>query len=228
MSRKLNMSLWACAAGLMLGQAAGLAQPLPPAPPNWWTNTIPFGWTNSVWWTNAPPPRMTNSSPQLTNSSLPLWTNTAPIFTNVPPAWTNILTGHTNFQSAWTNIFSLTNRPSSANPTNIHSRVIAAGQSGPASLPKDARALVNQFQQQRNQLLNALNNASDQQRQEILGQMEALRQQLVGQLQEFRQMAIDQAHAMQGAFNNGGSHFAPGNAGQNPSGPGSHGGPPRH
>jgi len=143
--------------------------------------------------------------------------------TNAPWAWTN-----TGFNPSWTNVTSLTNAPPPAAPGDLHQRTVAAGQTGPFSLPTDARALVAQFQQQRSQLVKALNSASDQQRQQILGQMETLRQQLVEQLQVFRQQVIDRTHAQQGAFNNGGSRFGPGNAPQTPPSSGGHGGPPRN
>ena len=213
--------------GLAAGLLRTLAQPLPPPPPGWWTNTVPVGWTNNVWWTNTPPASPNPPPPDWTTNGSGGWTNPAPRSPNYPPAWTNLFGGGRGNAPVPTNQVIWTNVPV-AGSGGVHPRTVAPGQAAPAALPGDARALVTQFQQQRTQLLNSLNNASDSQRQEILGQMEALRQQLIGQLQQFRQMAIDQAHAMQGAFNNGGRNFGPGNAPQPTPGSGSHGGPPRN
>jgi hypothetical protein len=224
---KRSLPLWFCVLGLLLARTASFAQVLPPPPPNWWTNFIPSGWTNTVWWTNQPPPFPTNQNSGWQTNYQSYWTNVPPLSTNTAPAWTNILHGGDHdHDGQWTNTASYTNLPPSWSPTNFHPRAVATGQTGPPTTTTDVRKLVAQFQQQRAQLENTLNNASDNQRQVILGQLETLRQQLITQLQQFRQMAVDQAHAMQGFFNNG-SHFAPGNVTPNPPPQGPGGGKPR-
>jgi hypothetical protein len=217
--------------GLALSQISAVAQdnggPLPPPPDDWWTNTVPAGWTNAVWWTNRPPFMPTNRPPDWTTNPPPFWTNLPPVFTNLPPAWTNLLGGLTN--RWWTNVSGLTNSVPPPIGTNSHARTIPPGRHAPPpNLPQNIQGLLEQFQQQRNQLVGNLQSASDQQRQQVLGQLETLRQQLQSQLQEFRRQMVDQAKTMPANFNSG-NHFAPLNAPDTPSQPtpGTHGGKPR-
>jgi type II secretory pathway pseudopilin PulG len=86
------------------------------------------------------------------------------------------------------------------------------------------QTLLQQFQQQRNQLMNRLQAATDAQRQQVLQQLEQVRDQLQSQLQAISAQARDQALDMRGQF---GGHFAPGNSsGGGPASSG-HGGKPR-
>jgi hypothetical protein len=91
-------------------------------------------------------------------------------------------------------------------------------------MPRDVQTLLQQFQQQRDQLVNGLQAATGAGRQQVLGQLEQIRDQLQGQLQAITAQARDQALDMRGQF---GGNFAPGSSsGGGPTSSG-HGGKPR-
>lgn len=201
--------------GFALAQLPRLAsgQPTNPWPPTWWTNPPPILWTNF-------PPDWTNNPP--------VFTNPPPVFTNLPPIWTNILHGLTNRSPWgtniwWTNHITFTNHLPPIIRTNLHPPVIPPGGTGSPRLPKDVQTLLQQFQQQRNQLISSLDGASDAERQQVLQQLETLREQLQTQLAALREQMRDQLNGMRQQF---GGHFAPGNASIDPGS--SHGGRPRN
>jgi hypothetical protein len=181
-----------------------------------------------MWWTNPPPPVWTNAPPDWTNQP-PAWTNHAPVFTNPPPpVWTNIWAGLTNIFDQftnrwWTNGMFFTNPPPRLSWTNFHNqRTLPPGATNGPGLSKSVQALIQQFQQQRSQLMSALGAASDTQRQQLLGQLETVRQQLEEQLAAYRAQLRNQLSDMQSQY---GRHFIPGStSGADPSGPG-HGRP---
>jgi len=179
------------------------------------------------------PPVFTNF-PVLTNTFA--WTNVPPGWTNHPAAWTNPPAVFTNLLSAFTNAFRLTNSlplwtnnaaftnaPPPANSTNHGPRTVPPGPGGASKLPPNVQTVIQQFNQQRAQLIDQLNNASDTQRQQVLQQLATLREQLQDQMATWRQQANDQALQMKSKFNNG---FGP--LGGNPATSGSGTGRPGH
>jgi len=175
------------------------------AAPHWWTN-LPSDWTNHP----------------------PAWTNVPPILTNLPPAWTNILRGLRNrspwgTNMWWTNRLSFTNSLPPRAITNRHG-IILPGKTAPPDLPRDVQALLQQFQQERNQLASSLQGATDAQRQQILQQLSQMRDQLQAQLKDMTQRNREQLDDMRKAF---GQHFGPGNAPGGGSTPTGHGGKPQ-
>ncbi len=126
----------------------------------------------------------------------------------------------------WTNQTRFTNRsaPPKFSTNNTHG-IISPGQTPSATLPNSVQTLLQQFQQQRNQLMNNIQGLTEEQRQAVLGQLQQLRDQLQSQLQAITDQAREQAVNMRSQF---GGHFAPG--GSSGGGPGSsgHGGRPRN
>jgi hypothetical protein len=148
----------------------------------------------------------------------------------LPPVWTNLLHGISNDYSWWgtnvwwTNHTAFTNSVPPPGVTTNRYGIISPGQAPPTTLPRDLQTLLQQFQQQRNQLLNGLQAATDAQRQQVLQQLEQVREQLQSQLQAITAQAREQALDMRGRF---GGNFAPGNSsGGGPASSG-HGGKPR-
>ncbi len=181
--------------------------------------------------TKLPPIAAPPSPLDWTNQS-PTSTGTPPVLTNTPPVWTTLLHGIANLYPWWgtnvwwTNHTAFTNAaPAQSTATHTHGRgIIPPGYTPPPTLPRDVQTLVQQFQQQRTQLMNSLQAATDAQRQQILGQLEQLRDQLQTQLQAITAQAREQALDMRSQF---GGHFGPGNSsGGGPTSPG-HGGKPR-
>ena len=188
----------------------------------------------NIWWTNLPPiiPPiivLTNWPPDWTNQP-PASTNTPPVLTNAPSVWTNLSHGITSPFSGWgtnvwwTNHTAFTNTAPPPWAATNRCGIIPPGQAPPLTLPRDMQTLLQQFQQQRNQLMNGLQAATDAQRQQVLGQLESVRDQLQSQLQAITAQAREQALDMRGQF---GGNFAPGNSsGGGPTSSG-HGGKPR-
>jgi uncharacterized protein (DUF1800 family) len=182
----------------------------------------------AVWWTNPPPVVVTNLGPDWTHQH-PGRTNAAPVVTT-PPVWTNLLHGITSPYAWgtsvwWTNSTAFTNpAPSRTVATNNGHGIIAPGQTPSTTLPRDVQTLLQQFQQQRKQLMNSLQEATDAQRQQILQQLQSVRDQLLNQLQAITTQAREQAVDMRGQF---GGHFAPGNSSGGGPGSSGHGGKPR-
>jgi hypothetical protein len=218
----------------------------------WWTNTPPVvltnlppdNFTNFPPYTNFPPiwtnsaPTWTNSNPAWTNSwpawtnqpttwtnTLPVWTNTPPVYTNQMPVWTNTAPVWTNLPTAWTNVPTSCTNTTHFRPTN--------------GLPGSVRGVAQQFNSQRNQLIQQLQSATDQaQREAVLGQLENLREQLQQQLQSMTVNARDQisqtygqyANPMRSGLNQGSGSGTANNVNSGGSGGGSsstHGGAPR-
>ena len=73
---------------------------------------------------------------------------------------------------------------------------------GQKELPTDVAAIVQQFQQDRTKLMSQLKTCSDEQRAEILQQMEQLRSQLREQVHKLREQAQQQAEQMRNRFGN--------------------------
>lgn len=82
------------------------------------------------------------------------------------------------------------------------------------------KAVVTQFQNARQNLINQLQSANSAQQAAILGTLEQQREQFQQQMQQLRQQAQEQVLQMQQQFNNS---YGPGGSG-NPGGGGSHGG----
>ncbi|MGA2657608.1 MAG: hypothetical protein ABSH34_08815 [Verrucomicrobiota bacterium] len=153
--------------------------------------------------------------------------------TNPPPlpaVWTNLLHGIANGYSWWgtnvwwTNHTAFTNTAPPPRAATNRYGIIPPGLAPPTTLPRDMQTLLQQFQQQRRQLMNGLQAATDAQRQQVLQQLEQLRDRLQSQLQALTALARDQALDMRGQF---GRNFAPGNSsGGGPASSG-HGGRPR-
>jgi hypothetical protein len=120
--------------------------------------------------------------------------------------FTNVFDQFTN--RWWTNRLFFTNPLPPLNWTNFHNqRTLPPGSTNAPGLPKSAQALIQQFQQQRGQLVSALNQASAAQRQEILQQLETVREQLLDQLAAYRAQLRNQLSDMQPQY---GAHFTPG------------------
>jgi len=73
---------------------------------------------------------------------------------------------------------------------------------GKPELPADVQTIVQQFQQDRTRLMNQLKTCSDEQRQEVLKEMEQLRTQLREQIRQFREQAQQQAEQMRTRLGN--------------------------
>jgi gas vesicle protein len=91
----------------------------------------------------------------------------------------------------------------------IHAGQSAAGGGGQVKnrfgkpeLPADVQTIVQQFQQDRTRLMNQLKACSDEQRQEVLKEMEQLRTQLREQIRQFREQARQQAEQMRTRLGN--------------------------
>ena len=73
---------------------------------------------------------------------------------------------------------------------------------GKPELPADVQTIVQQFQKDRTRLMNQLKACSDEQRQEVLKEMEQLRTQLREQIRQFREQARQQAEQMRTRLGN--------------------------
>jgi hypothetical protein len=182
-----------------------------------------------TWWTNLPPAVDTHGHSDWTDHPSN-GKSTPPVVTNAPSVWTNLLHGATGRGSAWgsnqwwTNYAAFTNTSPPSRATDNRFGTIPPGQTPSATLPRDVQALLKQFQQQRNQVMSGLQNATDSQRQQILQQLEQVRDQLQSQLQSITTQAREQALDMRGQF---GPHFAPGGSSGGGSTSSGHGGKPR-
>src|ERR1700730_14304420 len=127
-------------------------------------------------------------------------------FTNIPAGFSNAFNNLSNSfgwgkNFWWTNSTSMPNSPCRAATNTSPGHSVSPNSSAPSKLPMDVRTIVQQFQQERRQLIKDLNGANDVQRQQILQQLEALRQQIIGQLQNIRANLSQQTLEMQAQFN---------------------------
>jgi hypothetical protein len=153
-------------------------------------------------------------------------TNVAPGFTNVFNNVSNSFGWGTNYW--WTNLASVSNKPPPGRTNRQTPYFPASNSKQPNSqLPGDVQSIINQFQQQRNQLENVLNNMTQQQREAALQQLEALREQWQEQLQTISATLREQTLQMQGQFNNQFGPVTRGTGGSGSSGAGGGGGKPR-
>ena len=120
-------------------------------------------------------------------------------------AWTN------DYNHLWgTNCLSLTNVPNawSNNWNHAYAGQSAAGGGGQVQnrfgkpLPADVATIVQQFERDRTRLMSQLKTCSDEQRQQILKDMDQLRTQLRDQLCKIRDDARQQAEHMRNRFGN--------------------------
>jgi hypothetical protein len=131
---------------------------------------------------------------------------------NYDHSWSNYVNQSNNNNYLWgTNCLALTNAPKSWSNQLAHAY---AGQSaaggggqvqnrfGRTELPADVQPIVQQFQQEREQLMSQLKTCSDQERQQILQTMEQLRTQLRDQIGKIRDDARQQAEQMRNRFGN--------------------------
>ena len=122
-----------------------------------------------------------------TNAPSSDWTNT-PTRLAPPSVWTNAPTaGNSNYSVKVVPPAHM--QPGARNPTT-------------QKLPADVQTLIKQFQQNREQLALQLNNATGEQRAQILRDLERLRTQMREQLNAVREDARRQADNMQGRFGN--------------------------
>jgi hypothetical protein len=90
---------------------------------------------------------------------------------------------------------------------------------GKEEVPADAQTMIQQFQQDRLQLMTQLKTASDAERQKILEELEQLRTQLKERIQDMVQDEVGQAKGMQrGLANDRNRMMNQGAAGNNPDG----------
>lgn len=127
-------------------------------------------------------------------------------------SWSNYVNQSYEYQHLWgTNCLSLTNVPNawSNNWNHSYAGKSAAGGGGQVQnrfgkpeLPADVTTFVQKFQQDRTRLMSQLKTCSDEQRQQILKDMEQLRLQLRDQISKLRDDARDQAERMRNRFGN--------------------------
>ncbi len=113
-------------------------------------------------------------------------------FTNNVPSpgwWTNYSQFLTNLPPQFTNRFSVTLPPGVTNVPPSHPQI-----------GSDARTLVQQFQTQREALINQLKGASQQDREALVNQLRQLTDQLKDQLADIREQAQQQAESMRQRF----------------------------
>jgi len=127
-------------------------------------------------------------------------------------SWSNYVNQSNSYSYVWgTNSLSQTKVPKAWSNQFSHSY---AGQSaaggggqvqnrfGKPELPADVQTIVQTFQRDRTRLMSQLRTCSDEQRQEILKEMEQLRTQLRDQICQFREQAREQAEQMRNRFGN--------------------------
>jgi hypothetical protein len=109
--------------------------------------------------------------------------------------WGGDHSGQGTAPQAWNNKYQHTYSGSQAAGTQTQDRV-------GKPVPADVKAIVQKFQQDRTRLMAQLRTCSDEQRQQILQQMEQARQQLRDQLCQLREQAQQQAEQMRNRFGN--------------------------
>jgi hypothetical protein len=127
-------------------------------------------------------------------------------------SWSNYVSQSNSYSHLWgTNSLGLTRVPNVWSNQFSHSY---AGQSqaggggqvqnrfSKPELPADVQTIVQQFQQDRTRLMSQLKTCSDEQRQQILKEMEQLRTQLRDQICQYRDQAQQQAEQMRNRFGN--------------------------
>ena len=102
----------------------------------------------------------------------------------------------TDVPKAWSNAYSYSYGSRAEEGKEVKNRF------GKPELPADVQKIVQQFQQERNRLMSQLKTGSDEQRKEILKNMEQLRTQLREQIQQLREQAQQQAEQMRTRFGN--------------------------
>ncbi|HWI55729.1 MAG TPA: hypothetical protein VNZ22_00780 [Bacillota bacterium] len=124
--------------------------------------------------------------------------------------WTNMWSTNsfcTNFTSSgwWTNTAMMTNLPA-MQFTNHFSMVMPSWMTNSASgftnymVSGDTKVLLQQFQAAREAIIKQYNGMSQEQRQALLQQLQAVREQLQTQLTTMREQAKDQAESMKQRF----------------------------
>jgi len=183
-----------CGLFLAFGVAGLLAQTDPGrdtnSPPDWGTNQPPPTWN-----TNQPPPDWTNSPP-------PLSTNLPPVWTNSPPTWKKEAGGGSATNNWWKSVNALTNVPTLWSNAPGRTVPVKPGLSAARPTAPDVQSVVQQFQQDRDKLMNQFKNASESQREQLLNQLEQVRQHQREMLMNLRQQALDQANQMRNQFAN--------------------------
>lgn len=120
---------------------------------------------------------------------------------------------YSNYYAWGTNLAKLQNEAAPKTYTNQFAHAYAgqgaggtAGQVqnrfGQKELPTDVAAIVQQFQQDRTKLMNQLKTCSDEQRKQILQDMEQLRTQMREQVAKLREQCQQQAEQMRNRFGN--------------------------
>ena len=153
--------------------------------------------------------------------------NTFSNYYNWNRSWSNYLNQAHDYQ--WgTNLYHMTNAPAPNTWSNAFQRTYGGpGQTDPGQmrnrfgqpeLPADVQACVQQFQQDRQRLMNQLKTCSDAQRQQILQEMEQLRTRLREQVVKFRDQAQQQATQMRDRLNNDRSRMLQNGGGNNGTG----------
>lgn len=130
---------------------------------------------------------------------------------NYNHSWSNYVNQSNDYHYLWgTNCLSLTNTPKAWSNLYAHAYAGTAAGSGAAvqnrfgqsGIPADAQSVVQQFEQERTRLMTQLKTCSDEQRQQILRDMEQLRTQLREQICQLREQAQQQAEQMRNRFGN--------------------------
>ena len=141
-------------------------------------------------------------------------------------SWSNYVNQSNDYNYLWgTNCLALTNAPKAWSNYYQHtfSGPAATGDQvrnrfGKTELPADVAAIVQTFQQDRTRLMSQLKTCSDEQRQQILRDMDQLRTQLRDQICKVRDDARQQAEQMRNRFGNNRDAIL--NEGPGPGGPG--------
>jgi ElaB/YqjD/DUF883 family membrane-anchored ribosome-binding protein len=102
----------------------------------------------------------------------------------------------TNAPKAWNNSYKHSYSSPGANGSQAQNRL------GKPELPADVQGIVQTFERDRTQLMSQLKTCSDEQRQELLKEMEQLRTQLREQIGQLREQAQQQAEQMRNRFGN--------------------------
>jgi gas vesicle protein len=148
-------------------------------------------------------------------------------------SWSNYFNQSNSYQ--WgTNLYRMSNAPAPRAWSNAFQHAVGtpnqAGQPGnpdqarqrfgQPELPADVQARVQQFQQDRQRLMNQLKTCSDDQRKQILQEMEQLRNQWRDQVAQIREQAQQQAVQMRDRLGNDRNRMLQNGAGNNGGGNG--------
>jgi len=126
------------------------------------------------------------------------WSNSVSQSNSYHYVWGSIQGGATNPPKTWSNQFShaYAGQAEAGGGGQVQNRF------GKTELPSDVQTIVRQFQQDRTRLMSQLKTCSDEQRQQILKDMEGLRAQLRDQIAQMRDQAREQAEQMRNRFSN--------------------------